>query len=68
MQLLPAKIDNLARRGLVEGAEKAGAMNCLECGACTFVCPAKRSLTQSCRMAKKLITQRRKQAAQKKEG
>ena len=40
-------------------------LNCIECGACTFVCPAKRCLTQSCRMGKKVITTRRKQAQAK---
>ena len=39
---------------------------CIECGACTFSCPAKRNLTQSCRVAKRVITQRRKEAAAKK--
>lgn len=62
MGLLPAKIDALARAERFEAAEKIGAMNCIECGCCTFVCPAKRALTQSCRTAKKVITTRRKQA------
>lgn len=62
MGLLPAKIDALARAERFEAAEKFGAMNCIECGCCTFVCPAKRALTQSCRTAKKVITTRRKQA------
>ena len=62
MGLLPAKIDALTRAERFEAAEKIGAMNCIECGCCTFVCPAKRALTQSCRTAKKVITTRRKQA------
>lgn len=62
MDLLPAKIDALTRAERFEAAEKIGAMNCIECGCCTFVCPAKRALTQSCRTAKKVITTRRKQA------
>jgi len=70
MQLAPAKLDALSRADRYEDAEKAGVMNGIECGACTFVCPAKRSLTQSFRTAKKVITTRRKQqqAAAKKEG
>lgn len=62
MGLMPAKIDALTRAERFEAAEKIGAMNCIECGCCTFVCPAKRALTQSCRTAKKVITTRRKQA------
>ena len=68
MLLMPAKMDALARADQYEACEKAGVMNCMECGACTFVCPAKRSLTQSFRMAKKVITTRRRQAAAKKGG
>jgi len=68
MQLAPAKIDALTRAGRYEAAEKVGVMNCMECGICSFVCPAKRSLTQSCRTAKKVINTRRKKAAAKKEG
>ena len=66
MQLMPAKLDALSRAGKLDEAEKAGVMNCMECGACTCVCPAKRSLTQSCRMAKKSITTNRKKAAARK--
>ncbi len=52
MNLMPAKIDNLVRRGEYDAAIAAGAVNCMECGSCTFACPAKRELTQSCRVAK----------------
>lgn len=68
MHLAPAKLDALSRAGRFEAAEQAGVMNCIECGVCAFVCPAKRSLTQSCRTAKKIINARRKKAAEKKEG
>ena len=36
-------------------------MNCIECGACTFVCPAKRLLTQSFRAGKRIVSIRRRQ-------
>ena len=54
------------RANQIDLAEKFGVMNCLECGACTFACPAKRELTQSCRMGKKIINTRRRQAAARK--
>jgi len=66
MLLPPAQMDNCIRADDIKGAEKLGVMNCMECGACTFVCPAKRCLTQSFRMGKKIInTERRKAAAAK---
>ena len=41
------------------GAKRYGAMNCMECGCCTYVCPAKRPIIQSIRLAKKLIKQKK---------
>ena len=63
MLLAPAQLDNAIRADDFEAAEKLGVMNCMECGACTFVCPAKRCLTQSFRTGKKVINTRRRQAA-----
>ncbi len=66
MQLSPASIDRFVRNDMYEEAEALGAMNCIECGVCSFSCPAKRNLTQSCRVAKRILTQRRKIEAAKK--
>ena len=63
MLLAPAQLDNAIRADDFEAAEKLGVMNCMECGAGTFVCPAKRCLTQSFRTGKKVINTRRRQAA-----
>ncbi len=52
MGLMPSKIDALVRHSDYDGAAAAGALNCMECGSCTFACPAKRELTQACRVAK----------------
>ena len=38
-----------------ERFEKLGGMECIECGCCTYVCPAKRQLTQSFKLAKSQI-------------
>ena len=65
MQLVPARLDLLVRNGDFDQAEKCGVLNCMECGACTFACPAKRLLTQSCRHGKRVISMRRKQEAAK---
>lgn len=66
IQLTPYLIDKYMRKRMFDEAEKIGAMNCMECGACAWSCPAKRNLTQSCRVCKSIITQRRKEAAVKK--
>ena len=65
MLLCPSDIDKVYRKGWYEEAERLGAMNCLECGACSWSCPAKRSLTQSCKTCKKIITEKRRAEQQK---
>lgn len=59
MQLAPATLDALVRRDRFSDAERLSVMHCMECGACSYVCPAGRWLTQSCRMGKTAIRQRR---------
>ena len=66
MLLCPSDIDKAVRKGLYDDAETLGAMNCLECGACSWSCPAKRALTQSCRTAKKVIAEKQRAQRQQK--
>jgi electron transport complex protein RnfC len=46
--------------GDYKNAEKYGAMNCIECGLCTYNCPAKRSLVQSITYAKAKLREMKK--------
>ncbi|HBG75630.1 MAG TPA: hypothetical protein DDW86_01560, partial [Clostridiales bacterium] len=41
-------------------AEKLHALDCIECGSCSFICPATRPLLQSILVAKKEILAGRK--------
>ena len=66
MLLCPSDIDKAMRKGWYDMAEKLGAMNCLECGACSWSCPAKRSLTQSCKTCKKVIGEKQRAERAKK--
>lgn len=66
MKLAPASIDRFVRKDMFAEAEKLNAMNCMECGSCAWVCPSRRNLTQSCRVAKRMINQRRREAAAQK--
>ena len=36
-------------------AKEYGAMDCIECGCCTYICPSKRPLLQYIRVAKNQI-------------
>lgn len=55
MSLMPMYIDACILHGDLDGAEKYGAKHCIECGCCAYVCPAKRPLVQSIRLAKKKL-------------
>ncbi len=55
MKLNPSIISKAVEDNDVADAEKAFVMDCIECGCCSFVCPAHRPLTQFCRRAKNSI-------------
>jgi electron transport complex protein RnfC len=48
--------------GRFEEAELYHAMDCIECGTCSFVCPSKRPLVDSIRVAKIEITKKKKKS------
>lgn len=55
MNLLPLSINqNVASQNL-EAIKKLNVNDCIECGCCSFVCPAKRHLVQSMRLGKTLL-------------
>ncbi|HBH12435.1 MAG: Electron transport complex protein RnfC [Clostridiales bacterium 38_11] len=59
--LQPLMISKNSLMGRFDEAEGYNAMDCIECGICSFVCPSKRPLVDSIRMAKKeIITKRKK--------
>ncbi len=60
MNLMPSFIGSAAEKKIYDLAEKYGAMDCFECGCCTFTCPAKRPLVQWIRIAKGAIAASRK--------
>lgn len=55
MFLNPTKLNSLVLRGEYEEFEKIHGMDCIECACCSYVCPAKRHLTQSCREGKRTV-------------
>jgi len=58
MGLNPALISKAVDANDIKSAEDAHVMDCIECGACSFGCPAYRTITQSCRRAKASIRAR----------
>ena len=59
--LVPQKMAVAASHNDYATFEKLSGMECYECGSCTFVCPAKRPLTQTFKEARQhVMAQRRK--------
>ncbi|MDR1301345.1 MAG: electron transport complex subunit RsxC [Treponema sp.] len=62
-RLSPAIMNDSLEAGDLDYAVKAGLMDCIECGSCTFVCPARIKLVQRFRVGKGRL-RARQQAAQ----
>ena len=58
MRLSPALIVRELKAGNLEKAKRFGLMDCIECGCCAFVCPAKVNLIQRIRLGKGLVRQK----------
>jgi len=52
MQLYPAKVESAINFGKTAALKNLNINYCMECGSCSFVCPAGRPLTQVMRLAK----------------
>ena len=64
MGLAPYLISAYADKNKFEDAEKNNALDCIECGCCSYICPANRYLVQSIRLAKnEIVANRKKQSA-----
>ncbi|MBQ4040796.1 MAG: electron transport complex subunit RsxC [Oscillospiraceae bacterium] len=57
MGLDPFKIKNFCDKGDLKGAQKNSVMECIMCGCCSYICPARRQLTAAFKEAKADIMQ-----------
>ncbi len=64
MRLMPFKLSEAAKRSDAETAQQYNILECIECGLCSYICPANRNLLQFIRMIKPEVM--RKQRAKKK--
>lgn len=58
--LMPTSIAHASEHGLYKKAEKLNAMDCFECGCCSYICPSKIPLVQLIRIGKAEITKTKK--------
>lgn len=59
-RVVPSRLADFAARGDMESFEKWNGMECCECGCCSFICPAKRQLTQQIKSMRKMVLADRK--------
>lgn len=59
-RVVPSKLADLAEHYNEEAFLKCNGMECCECGCCSFICPAKRPLTQSIKSMRKMVLAKRK--------
>ncbi|MBQ2803444.1 MAG: electron transport complex subunit RsxC [Lachnospiraceae bacterium] len=59
-RVIPSRLADYAERFDEEAFLKCNGMECCECGCCSFVCPAKRPLTQQIKSMRKIQLAKRK--------
>lgn len=59
-RVMPNKLATCAQHFDEEGFLEYGGMECCECGCCSFICPAKRPLTQSIKSMRKIMLAKKK--------
>ena len=55
MNLMPTMLEQYTEIKNVEMLNKYNVMTCMECGSCSYVCPANRKLVQSIRIGKAIV-------------
>ena len=59
MHLMPLELSRLAEKGDFEACRREHALDCIECGSCSYGCPAKLPLVHNIRVAKRFLARRR---------
>lgn len=58
--LVPLQLNQLVLNDDLEGFAEHNGLDCVECGSCSYICPAKRHLAQSIRLARRMTLAKRK--------
>ena len=65
IRLIPSRLADHAEHHAEEAFVKLEGLECIECGSCSFICPARRPLVESIRNAKRQIQAMRRREQQK---
>ncbi len=60
MRLFPARVESALNSGRTDNFESLNVNYCMECGSCSYICPASRPLTQIMRIAKAEVRRKSK--------
>ena len=63
-RVVPKLLADYAERHDLERFEACNGLECCECGCCSYVCPAKRPLTQAIKSARKMVLAEKKKKQQ----
>ncbi len=55
MRLMPVSVEQALKTNDIDRLKKLNVLNCMECGCCSFGCPAARPLVQSMKLAKQKV-------------
>jgi len=62
LRLMPYELAALSNRNNIDGFVKFDGMECIGCGCCSYVCPAKRSLSQAIMQTRATVLAKKKKA------
>lgn len=68
MRLMPEELSKAVDRKDFDAMQRYSILNCMECGCCSFACPAKRHLVQNIRLGKQLLNEAKKRKIVKEAG
>lgn len=61
MRLMPLKLAQAAEKDDTEMAERYNILECIECGLCSYICPANKNLLQHIRMIKPEVMKKKRE-------
>lgn len=61
MHLMPNKLSNFSIKGDAESAEKYNILDCIQCGMCSYICPAKKNLLANIRNMRPVVMKNMRQ-------
>lgn len=65
LRLMPLKLAQASKKDDLEMADRYNILECIECGLCSYICPANKNLLQFIRMIKPEVMKKKREEAKK---